>query len=79
MIFIGALIFRVSVAHCVRQSSCCIASFLPMISTEELSELLVTLYAAPLQPEKWQAFFDHLSRLANISSGYLITTHGSES
>jgi DNA-binding CsgD family transcriptional regulator len=50
-----------------------------MISTEELSELLATLYAAPLQPEKWQAFFDHLSRLTNISSGYLITTHGSES
>jgi DNA-binding CsgD family transcriptional regulator len=50
--------------------------FLPMISTEELSQLLETLYAAPLQPEKWQAFFDHLSRLTKISCGYLIT--GSE-
>jgi DNA-binding CsgD family transcriptional regulator len=48
-----------------------------MISTEELSELLTTLYAAPLEPHKWQAFFDHLSRLTKISSGYLIT--GSES
>lgn len=48
-----------------------------MISTQELSQLLETLYAAPLQPEKWQAFFDHLSQLTNISCGYLIT--GSES
>lgn len=48
-----------------------------MISPEELSELLGSLYAAPLQPEKWQIFFDHLSRLTNISCGYLIT--GSES
>jgi DNA-binding CsgD family transcriptional regulator len=42
-----------------------------------LSELLGSLYAAPLQPEKWQVFFDHLSRLTKISCGYLIT--GSES
>jgi DNA-binding CsgD family transcriptional regulator len=48
-----------------------------MISPEELSELLGSLYAAPLQPEKWQVFFNHLSRLTNISSGYLIS--GSES
>jgi DNA-binding CsgD family transcriptional regulator len=47
-----------------------------MTSTEELSELLATLYAAPLKPEMWQTFFDHLSALTNISSGYLIT--GSE-
>jgi DNA-binding CsgD family transcriptional regulator len=53
-----------------------VASFLLMISTEELSQLLATLYAAPLQSEKWQAFFDHLSRLTKISSGYLIS--GSE-
>lgn len=52
-------------------------SFLPMISTEDLSQLLGTLYSAPLQPEKWQVFFDHLSRLTDISCGYLIT--GSES
>ena len=43
-----------------------------MISTADLSELLATLYAAPLQPEKWQEFFDLLSRLTKISSGYLI-------
>jgi DNA-binding CsgD family transcriptional regulator len=48
-----------------------------MISPEELSELLGSLYAAPLQPEKWQVFFDHLSRLTKISCGYLFT--GSES
>jgi hypothetical protein len=29
-----------------------------MISTGELSERLATLYAAPLEPEKWQVFFD---------------------
>lgn len=44
-----------------------------MISTEELSELLAILYAAPLQSDKWQIFFDHLSRLTKVSSGYLIT------
>ena len=52
-----------------------------MISTEELSELLAILYAAPLQPEKWQIFFDYLSRLTKISSGYLMTgdeIHGYE-
>jgi DNA-binding CsgD family transcriptional regulator len=48
-----------------------------MISTEDLSELLATLYAAPLQPEKWQVFFEHLSRLTKISSGYFIS--GSQS
>jgi DNA-binding CsgD family transcriptional regulator len=48
-----------------------------MISTEELSELLATLYAAPLQPEKWQFFFDQLSQLTKISSGYFIS--GSQS
>jgi DNA-binding CsgD family transcriptional regulator len=66
------------VAHCVRPFFFYSASFLPMISTEELSELLATLYAAPLQPEKWQTFFDHLSRLTNISSGYLLTGSGSQ-
>lgn len=52
-----------------------------MISTEDLSELLATLYAAPLEPEKWQVFFDQLSRLTKISCGYLITgseSHGQE-
>jgi hypothetical protein len=43
-----------------------------MISPDELSELLATLYAALLQPEKWQVFVDQLSRLTKISWGYLI-------
>ena len=50
---------------------------IPLTSTEELSELLATLYAAPLKPEMWQMFFDRLSAVTKISSGYLIT--GSES
>jgi DNA-binding CsgD family transcriptional regulator len=49
-----------------------------MISTEELSELLAALYSAPLQPEKWQVFFDHLARLTKTTSGYLITTSESQ-
>jgi DNA-binding CsgD family transcriptional regulator len=57
--------------------NCRTERLLPMISTVDLSELLATLYAAPLQPDKWQIFFDHLSRLTKISCGYLIT--GSES
>jgi DNA-binding CsgD family transcriptional regulator len=49
-----------------------------MISTEELSELLATLYAAPLEPEKWQVFFNRLCALTNISSGYLIASDPNE-
>lgn len=52
-------------------SSC----FLPMISSVELSELLATLYAAPLQPEKWQVFFNRLCGLTNIASGYMFSVH----
>lgn len=44
-----------------------------MISNREMSELLAKLYAAPLQPEKWQLFFDHLSKLTRISTGCLMT------
>ncbi|MGD0443112.1 MAG: helix-turn-helix transcriptional regulator [Edaphobacter sp.] len=44
-----------------------------MISTVELSDLLADLYAAPLEPEKWQAFFDRLCRLTNIASGFMIS------
>jgi DNA-binding CsgD family transcriptional regulator len=44
-----------------------------MISTQELSQLLATLYAAPLEPEKWQVFFDQLSRLTKNSTGCLMT------
>jgi DNA-binding CsgD family transcriptional regulator len=49
-----------------------------MISTGELSELLTTLYAAPLEPDKWQIFFDRLCVLANISCGYLVTSYPNE-
>jgi DNA-binding CsgD family transcriptional regulator len=44
-----------------------------MISTSELSELVATLYAAPLQPEKWQAFFDGLCALTNVASGFMVS------
>jgi DNA-binding CsgD family transcriptional regulator/PAS domain-containing protein len=44
-----------------------------MISTVELSDLLADLYAAPLEPEKWQAFFDRLCRLTSIASGFMIS------
>lgn len=43
-----------------------------MISHEELSSLLAALYAAPLEPEKWQEFMDRLCALIDISCGYLI-------
>ncbi len=49
-----------------------------MISTEQLSELLATLYAAPLEPEKWQVFFDRLCTLTNISCGYLVASDPNE-
>lgn len=45
----------------------------PMISAVELSTLLATLYAAPLQPDKWQVFFDRLCALTNVSSGYMMS------
>ena len=44
-----------------------------MISTSELSELVAVLYAAPLQPEKWQAFFDSLCSLTNVASGFMVS------
>ena len=44
-----------------------------MISTVELSDLLADLYAAPLQPERWQAFFDRLCALTNVASGFMVT------
>jgi DNA-binding CsgD family transcriptional regulator len=49
-----------------------------MISTEELSSLLATLYAAPLEPTKWQSFLEHLCSLTNIDSGYLVGSHPTE-
>lgn len=44
-----------------------------MISTKDLSALLATLYAAPLEPENWQVFFDHLCALTNTASGYMVS------
>jgi hypothetical protein len=44
-----------------------------MISTVELSELFAALYAAPLDPEKWQVFLDRLSALIEISCGYMVS------
>lgn len=43
-----------------------------MISTQEFSELLASLYAAPLEPEKWQVFFNQLSCHLKVSTGILI-------
>jgi DNA-binding CsgD family transcriptional regulator len=44
-----------------------------MISASELSELVAILYAAPLQPEKWQAFFDSLCAHTSVASGFMVT------
>jgi hypothetical protein len=49
-----------------------------MISTVELSDLLADLYAAPLQPEKWQTFLDRLCALTNVASGYMMAIHPEE-
>ncbi len=49
-----------------------------MTSTKELSSLLETLYAAPLEPQKWQSFLDQLSTMTDISSGYLVASHPTE-
>ena len=46
-----------------------------MISTEELSELLATLYSAPLEPQKWQSFLDRLCCLTNTASSYMLGVH----
>jgi DNA-binding CsgD family transcriptional regulator/PAS domain-containing protein len=40
-------------------------------SKAELSELLVDLYAAPLQRDGWQVFFDRLCSQLQLSVGYL--------
>jgi DNA-binding CsgD family transcriptional regulator len=50
-----------------------------MVSLQEYSGLLASLYAAPLQPEKWQEFFDHLSRLTKLSIGTLSAIDGERS
>lgn len=44
-----------------------------MLSAVELSGLLLDLYAAPLQPERWQMFFDRLCALTDIASGFMVS------
>ncbi len=41
---------------------------------DELPSLLATLYAAPLEPQKWQTFFERLCVLTQTSTGYLLTS-----
>jgi hypothetical protein len=43
-----------------------------MISADELSQLVALLYAAPLEPEKWQVFFNQLACHLRVSTGILI-------
>jgi DNA-binding CsgD family transcriptional regulator len=42
-----------------------------MIANAELSDLLTDLYAAPLEPRKWQSFLDRVCSLTNNQNGYL--------
>ena len=42
-----------------------------MISTVELSQLLLDLYSAPLQIDGWQSFFNRLCSLTQLTVGYL--------
>lgn len=51
---------------------------LPMISIAELSALLTTLYAAPLEPGKWRIFLDRLCSLTNTASGYMVSIRPTE-
>lgn len=50
-----------------------VEGILLMVSAVELSGLLLDLYAAPLQPERWQAFFDRLCALTDIASGFMVS------
>ena len=49
-----------------------------MILAKELSNLLACLYAAPLEPQKWQSFLDLLCSHTDISSGYLVGSYAAE-
>ena len=49
-----------------------------MISTKDLPELLAILYAAPLEPQKWQTFLDRLCVLTNVASSYMIAADPEE-
>lgn len=44
-----------------------------MTPIKELSSLLATLYAAPLEPERWQIFLDRLCALTNTACGYMVS------
>jgi len=44
-----------------------------MVSAVELHGLLLDLYAAPLQPERWQMFIDRLCALTDIASGVMVS------
>ena len=43
-----------------------------MASIKELSSLLASLYAAPLESEMWQVFLDRLCALTNTASAYMV-------
>lgn len=45
-----------------------------MLSTVEMSELLLDLYAAPLQPERWQMFLERLCVLMQSKMGVFVTS-----
>jgi DNA-binding CsgD family transcriptional regulator len=49
-----------------------------MVSTNGLSSLLATLYAAPLEPEMWQRFLEQVCDAAKISCGYIVASHATE-
>lgn len=44
-----------------------------MVSAEALSELLHTLYSAPLQPDNWQHFLTQVSQCTKSTSGFFIS------
>jgi DNA-binding CsgD family transcriptional regulator/PAS domain-containing protein len=46
-----------------------------MTSIKELSSLLASLYAAPLEPEMWQVFLDRLCTMTNTASAYMVGIH----
>jgi DNA-binding CsgD family transcriptional regulator/PAS domain-containing protein len=49
-----------------------------MILVRELSSLLETLYAAPLEPEQWQVFLERLCAFTNTASGCMVAVGADE-
>jgi len=49
-----------------------------MILVKELSSLLETLYAAPLEPEQWQVFLERLCAFTNTASGCMVSVGADE-